>query len=187
MFKSAHAVTGIASLALLSACARNTPNVEAAGGSIYTAVPATGRYIPAGTTIDTHLDQTLTTSGSHVGDRVTATVQSPLIAQNGDIAIPVGSKLVGTITGLAASSGSTAGAIRLNFNRIEFGGRSYGFSGDITRVEPKAAGVMNDQTVKPAVTGVAAGTAISLGRGDVSDALAAGSTLEVRTRTAITP
>ncbi len=180
MFKIAHVATRIASLALLSACASSAPNVETAGGSVYTAVPATGQYIPAGTTIDTHLDQTVNTNSSHVGDRVTATMQSPLIAQNGDVAIPVGSKLTGSITGLVPSSGSTPGAIRLTFDRIEFDGRSYGFSGDITRVTPKGAGVTNSQTV-------AAGTAISLGRGDASDALAAGSTVEVRTRTVITP
>ena len=52
--------------------------------------PPTADAIPAGTTLDVRLNETLSTDRNSVGDRFTATVTRPLIAQNGQTVVPAG-------------------------------------------------------------------------------------------------
>lgn len=54
--------------------------------------------ISAGTTIRASLDTPLSTKTSRVGDRFTATVTAPVADSNGNLIVPIGSKLNGQIT-----------------------------------------------------------------------------------------
>ena len=56
-----------------------------------------GRIVPAGTTIQATLDTPLSTKTSQVGDRFTATVAAPVNDANGQVAIPVGTKINGQV------------------------------------------------------------------------------------------
>jgi hypothetical protein len=57
-----------------------------------------GVQIPAGVTIRATLDTPLSTKTSQVGDRFTATVADPVRDNNGQIAIPVGTKINGQVS-----------------------------------------------------------------------------------------
>lgn len=57
-----------------------------------------GRVVPAGTTIQATLDTPLSTKTSQVGDRFTATVAAPVNDANGQVAIPVGTKINGQVS-----------------------------------------------------------------------------------------
>ncbi len=56
-----------------------------------------GRTVLAGTTIQATLDTPLSTKTSQVGDRFTATVAVPVNDTNGQVAIPVGTKINGQV------------------------------------------------------------------------------------------
>lgn len=171
--------------------------------------PPTADAIPAGTTLDVRLNETLSTDRNSVGDRFTATVTRPLIAQNGQTVVPAGAVLSGVVTGLAEARriGDQA-AIRLNFDRIGIGGQSYPFSADIIEADVRArrdspsaeaaaigaaagaalgAIIGGDlaSTLIGGVLGAGAGTIISLGLGDVDAELPAGSVMTVQSRQAV--
>ncbi len=183
-----------------------TPSVEA-GGAIAPATPSNGTYIPVGTTLDARLNQSLA-ANAREGDQFTATLANPVVAQDGETAIPAGAILSGHVTGAHAGSLGEQSVIRLDFDNLAFNGRSYPFEGSVASVDvrnkPMSA---SSSTVRGAVTGAAAGavlgavisggdlskiitggllgaaagTVISLGTSGGSDAaLPAGSTLEVR-------
>ncbi|HEX6941261.1 MAG TPA: hypothetical protein VF158_17830 [Longimicrobiales bacterium] len=172
--------------------------------------PATADAIPAGTLLQVELNQSIGTERNRVGDRFTATVTRPLVAQNGQVVVPEGALVHGVITGLDDSDhlGDQA-AIRVDFQRITFQGRSYPFSAEVvdTDVETKRDG---EAAVTGAVTGAiagaalgaviggelrdiliggalgaGAGTIISLGIGDVEAELPAGTDMALRTTRSI--
>ncbi|HEX7120713.1 MAG TPA: hypothetical protein VF212_18110 [Longimicrobiales bacterium] len=172
--------------------------------------PPTADAIPAGTLMEVELNQTIGTEENRVGDRFTATVTRPLVAQNGQVVVPQGALVHGVVTGLDDSDhlGDQA-AIRVNFERITFQGRSYPFAAEVvdTDVETRRDG---DAAVTGAVTGAiagaalgaviggdlediliggalgaGAGTIISLGIGDVEAELPAGTDLALRTTRSI--
>ena len=62
--------------------------------------PPTADAIPAGTLLQAELNQTIGTERNRVGDRFTATVTRPLVAQNGQTIVPEGALIHGVITGL---------------------------------------------------------------------------------------
>jgi hypothetical protein len=130
-------------------------------------------------------------------------------AQNGEVVVPAGAKIEGRVTALEASrrAGEPA-VIRLDFDRLTFGGRSHDFDAAITSAAPETSGgdtrnetlrkagigaaagavlgaVLGDRDLRNmaigAVLGAAAGTAISLGTGTVQSALPAGTTITLRT------
>jgi len=170
--------------------------------------PAGSAVVPAGTTMEVELEQTLSTRSNEVGDRFTATVKEPVRTADGNILVPEDAVVHGVITGLDDSddAGDQA-AIRLNFDRITINGRSYPFSADITAtdvdiddlarigdVQRKAGigaaagavlgavigGDLKDILIG-GVLGAGVGTIISLGMGDFEAALPAGSDLTLRT------
>src|ERR1044071_26271 len=89
-------VIGVA--ALLSACAQRT-QVQSAG-EVSPATPSNRNYLPAGTTMNVRLNESLGTVSSKQGDRFTATVTDPVVATNGATAVPAGAELSGHVTGL---------------------------------------------------------------------------------------
>jgi hypothetical protein len=209
-------VTSLRSLAIAAtaaalACATTsrTTRVESAGDVSADVIPVNASMLPAGTTIEARLQQTLGTKQNKVGDRFTAIVQNSVIAQNGATVVPSGAIIRGHVTGLQSSSNATEPAvIRLDFDRLTFNGRDYPFRASVARAAPtQVGGDTRDETLRKAGIGAAAGvvlgavlgeadlkhmaigavlgagvgTAISLGTGTVESALPAGTTMTLRT------
>lgn len=171
-----------------------------------TTTPAGPGQVPVGTTLDVKLDQDLSTDQSHKGDTFTATLVSAVNGADGQVLLPAGSKVEGTVTGVAPSAkyGDQA-AIRLDFNDIVVGGTSHPLSAEVVSAKPKAQtntgrvgkgagigaaggallGAVLGKSVKGAVIGgllgAGTGTVISLGTGEVQAKLPAGSEMKLRT------
>lgn len=166
MYKS---IAGIA-VALLAAagCAR-TAQVESGGEVVSATLPTNTNTIPVGTTLKVTLDQTLGTKESRVGDSFTASVAEPLNTTEGAVVVPKGSVLHGTITGLHASehAGDQA-AIKLDFDTLTISGQAYAFNAKITNTDMKMQGDTREETLKKAGIGAAAGAALGAILGDAS-------------------
>jgi hypothetical protein len=202
-----HLTVIIGAAAMLSACAQRT-QVQSAG-EVSPATPSNRNYLPAGTTMNVRLNESLGTVSSKQGDRFTATVTDPVVATNGATAVPAGAELSGHVTGLhSATLPTDQSVIRLQFDSLNFNGRIYPFDASISNVTVKneATNPTTNSTVKGAVTGAAAGavlgaiisggdlskiisggllgaaagTVISLGTGGTQSVIPAGSTMTVR-------
>ncbi len=202
------AVVGTACILMLAACRSTRVETATLEGEERGIVPPTSSALPVGTTFDVRLNQTLGTDVSDVGDRFSATVIRDLMAADGTVAIPAGSVVRGTVTGLDESShiGDQA-AIRLHFDSIETRGESHDFSADIVEANvrqrrdrgvdltsPETAIGAGAGAVLGAIIGgdlldillggalgAGIGTVISLGTGDVEAEIPAGSTMTLRT------
>lgn len=191
----------------IAACARSA-TVESAGSVSPAVVPATSSTLPAGSTLRVRLNETLGTKQSKVGDEFTATVVNNVTAQNGTVIVPAGATVKGKVTGLKASENAGEQAvIRLDFASLSINGSSYPFAAQVAATNLRKEGETKDETLKKAgmgaaagavlgaiisggdldkillggALGAAAGTAISLGTGDVEAVLPAGSELTLRT------
>lgn len=93
-------------------------------GAIYANRPKT-ITVPAGTSINVRLDQTLASNQSESGDVFAATVATPVVI-NEDTAIPAGARAKGRVVE-ARQSGRIRGTARLNLalTSVEFDGRIY--------------------------------------------------------------
>jgi hypothetical protein len=197
-------------LAALAACspARQT-EVQSSTPANTTVIPVDASTLPAGVTVEARLDQTLGTGNSKVGDTFTATVQNAVTSQGGTTVVPAGAKIEGRITALEKSGNATEpSVIRLDFGRLTIDGRTYPFEAAVEKAAPQTSGgdtrnetlkkagvgaaagavlgaIIGDADLKSmaigAVLGAAAGTAISLGTGEVESSLPAGTTLTLRT------
>lgn len=198
-------LTGVALVILaLGGCRRAEVVSEPYPGGQPAPPPPTVDAVPAGTIIEAELDQKIGTKNNRVGDRFTATVRRPLIAVDGRTVVPAGAVITGVITGLDDSDhiGDQA-AIRVDFERISFGGRSYPFSAEVVEADVEtedpdvrtgavvgaAAGAvlgaiiggdLEDVLIGGAL-GAGTGTIISLGVGNVEAALPSGTDLTLRT------
>ena len=197
-------VAGVIALTL-AACARNT--VDVAGGEVVSTVPADARGIPYGVELETTLDQSLSATTNRAGDRFTLTVRDNLIAQNGDVVVPAGSKVHGYITNVRPTNDPNQKAlIQLAFDRITVNGVTYAFSANVQEVETSrtrastsdvlkgaaagaaagavlgaiVSGAELDDILKGGAIGAAAGTVISMGRGGTTNTLPAGTEIELR-------
>jgi hypothetical protein len=175
-------------------------------------MPADANSVPSGTSLTLRLNDRLGTENSKVGDRFTATVASDLRAQDGSVVVPSGAVVHGTVTGLKESdNASEQAAIRLDFERININGRDYPFEARIEQADVQRSGESRDETLKKAgigaaagavlgaiigdgdlgkivggaAIGAAAGTVVSLGLGDVSAELPAGTEMRVSTTNTI--
>jgi hypothetical protein len=209
------ALFGLAAFAgiAVAGCQR-TATVESAGTvSPSVSMPADANSVPSGTSLTLRLNDRLGTESSKVGDRFTATVASDLRAQDGSVVVPLGAVVHGTVTGLKESdNASEQAAIRLDFERININGRDYPFEARIEQADVQRSGESRDETLKKAgigaaagavlgaiigdgdlgkivggaAIGAAAGTVVSLGLGDVSAELPAGTEMRVSTTNTIT-
>ncbi|MFN2567499.1 MAG: hypothetical protein ABR499_21095 [Gemmatimonadaceae bacterium] len=169
--------------------------------------PVNARTLPAGVDLELTLDQAIGTKNSRVGQEFSATVRNTVHAQNGRVVVPAGAKVYGRVTGLDDSDHpGEAAAIRLDFDRLVFNGRSYPFEARITATQLErsqdrnvsgrdvaigaAAGaalgaIIGEGDLKKilggAAIGAAAGTVIALGAGDTEATLPAGARMNVRT------
>jgi len=197
---------------VLSACANNA-QVQSSG-EVAPASPSNRSYLPAGTTMNVRLNESVGTVSSKEGDRFTATLVDPVVATNGATAVPAGAVLSGHVSGLhTATLPTEQSVIRLDFDSLTFNGRLYPFDGSISNVTVKneATNATTSSTVKGAVTGAAAGavlgaivsggdlskiisggllgaaagTVISLGTGGTQSVIPAGSTMTVRSTTGV--
>ncbi|HEX2166869.1 MAG TPA: glycine zipper 2TM domain-containing protein [Longimicrobiales bacterium] len=163
--------------------------------------------VPMGTSMSLTLNQTLSTETNRVGDSFTATLQSAVRDGSGNVLIPAGATVRGRLTGVNKSGhvGET-GMLKLAFEAVSFGGRSYAMDGTVVRANPQrsnrtsageqvgkaaagaAAGAIlgrvigkdTKSTLKGAIIGAAAGTAIAMGTADVDVVLPAGSAMDIR-------
>lgn len=173
--------------------------------------PPDASMLPANTLLRAELNSTLSTRSSRVGERFSARVLDGIRAQNGEVMIPAGAVIHGTITALDPSEQQgDAALIRLNFESMEFQGRTFPFAAEVVDTEARlegerrlarrgalrgaAAGAVLgavlsradlDDILKGAALGAGAGTVISLGTGDVDAALPAGTEMTLRTTTPI--
>jgi hypothetical protein len=197
--------------ALVAATGCSTAAIESDTGYSTPPPGAAGALVPAGTSLEVEMDQTLTTKSNKIGDTFTASVKDNVVV-NGSTIVPAGSKVTGRITGIDGSDNiGDQAAIRLSFESIEVNGRTHAFAADITdtdvdltdranvsQVAEKAGvgaaagavigavigGSLKDILVG-GVLGAGAGTIISLGMGDQEAALPKGSDLTLRTTRAI--
>ena len=209
-FPAITAGLAIIALAGCSAATQRTTTVESGGdvaGSADAVTPADNSSIPAGATLTATLDKALGTDISRAGDTFTATVSTNLVAQNGSIVVPAGSKIEGRVTAIDDSDNAAEPAlIRLAFDRIRIGGTAYPFAANIVQASPvqttsesssernrniviggavgAALGALIsgnevDKIVIGGAIGAAAGSIISLGT-EVNATLPAGSMMTVR-------
>jgi len=199
-----HYVLAAATLVGVGACASGTQVTS--GGDVASVTPANRDYLPVGTTMTVRLDQQISTSNRE-GDTFSGTVVDPVYAQDNTIAVPAGATLFGHITGVhTASLPTEQNVIRLNFDELRLRGRAYPFNGAISNVAVQnqqrtsntarnaavgaAAGavlgaVLSGGELSKIITGgllgAAAGTVVSLGTGNSTQAMIpAGSTVTVR-------
>ena len=174
--------------------------------------PATADYIPVGPQLQVSIDRTLSTATTRVGDRFVATVETPVVARNGEVAVPRGARVHGVVTGLDPSDhiGDQA-AIRVAFESIEIDGKRHPLSAAVTDADPNMPRATNGDLRRDigigaaagaalgaimggdlsdilggAILGAASGTIISLGTGTVDAALPAGSRMTLRTTSGVT-
>ena len=172
--------TVAAAAMLLAGCSTSrTTTVESAGGvSPSVSAPADNASLPAGTTLQAQLDQTLGTQNSKEGDAFTATVSNTVYAQNGSVVIPAGAKIEGRVTALDDSDNASEPAlIKLDFDRISFGGRSYPFEASIERSSPvESGGTSSSDRTRNLVIGGTLGAALGavLGDGDLKNIVIGG-------------
>jgi hypothetical protein len=157
-----HKRIGSLVVTLFAAAACAHPQIQTANGEISTPTsPANARSLPTGTPMDLTLDQQLGTQSSHAGDRFSATVVNPIIAQNGRTAVPAGAKVWGHVTAVTpASNAIQTAALVLDFDSLTFSGRSYPFDASITDTNLQRKGPSTNQTLKNAAIGAAAGAAL---------------------------
>jgi hypothetical protein len=168
--------------------------------------------VPMGTSMSLTLNETLSTERNKVGDAFTATLQHNITDAGGNVIVPAGATVRGRLTQVEPSGhvGAT-GIIKLAFEAVSFGGRSYPLDATVVRANPQrqnrtttqeqaakvaagaAAGAVlgrvlgkdTRSTLKGAAVGAAAGTAIAMGTADVDVILPAGSEMVIRLDTPI--
>jgi hypothetical protein len=168
--------------------------------------------VPMGTSMSLRLNETLSTETNRVGDAFTATLQHAITDADGHVVVPAGATVRGRLTQVEKSGhvGAT-GIIKLAFEAVSFGGRSYPMDATVVRANPQrsnrtsageqaakvaagaAAGAVlgrvlgkdTRSTIRGAAVGAAAGTAIAMGTADVDVVLPAGSEMVVRLDTPI--
>jgi len=199
-------ILALGGLLTVAACSQNA-RVESSG-EVAPATPVNRRALPSGTSMNVKLNEALGTSSSHEGDRFTATVSDPVMAQNGATAVPAGAMVFGHVSGIHAANLPTEQAvIRLAFDSLSFNGRTYPFDASISsvNVQNQATNATTSSPVRGAATGAAgavlgaiisggdlskiisggllgaaAGTVISLGTGGTQSVIPAGSTMTIR-------
>lgn len=124
--------------------------------------PRPSPTIAAGTAMTIYATDTLTSRHNNAGETVTATIAEDVRDANGTVVIPAGAVFVGTISDIApAGSPGGEGRMHLTFNRVEFGGQSYGISAETTSIGSRMKG-----------RGVTAGDAAKVGAGAVIGGIA---------------
>lgn len=96
--------------------------------------------LPAGTMLAIELDRTVGMPENSAQRYFTAHVLNPVLSMNGEVVIPVGTVIDGTVTGFVEATTDHPSLIRLNFDRLTYEGLSFPL---IARVD--AVGLVGDQ------------------------------------------
>jgi hypothetical protein len=92
--------------------------VQPQGQPRYGAPQSAALVVPQGTVINMRMDSTLNSADSHVGDKFTATVATPVYV-SGKTAIPAGSTVEGQVTAVTpAKKGLKSGVIAVDFDYV---------------------------------------------------------------------
>jgi hypothetical protein len=170
--------------------------------------PPDASFIPAASHLEVTLQEELNTTDTRVGDSFIVNVTAPLVAANGQIVVPVGTRIQGMVTGVARPGGRDPAALRLQFLRIELNEQWRPLAAEIAEThvamdrrtddtrhaQAAVAGAVTGATIgaiisggrlRDALTGAAigagAGTIISLGMGTPTEAvLPAGTRMTLR-------
>ena len=165
---------GVAAIAALGCSRAVNVQSESAGtvGAATGVIPVNARTLPSGVDMELTLDQPIGTRNSSVGQEFTATVRNAVYAQNGRVVVPAGAKVYGRVTGLQNAGVGTPAAIRLDFDRLAFNGRSYPFEARITATNLQSSSSSGINT-RDVVTGAAAGAVLGaiIGEGDIGKIL----------------
>jgi len=104
--------------------------------------------LPVGTTMNVKLNNTLSTGSSQSGDSFAATVAAPVNGPNGEVLVPVGSTITGTVASVQRS-GSVSGTsqIQLNFQSLRLP------SGLSLPLRAEVSQITSQQGVGGAITG----------------------------------
>lgn len=197
--------------AVLAACWTKRQEQEIVSGGEVTATRVdalSGGSLPVGAELTVRADQELSTEQTKVGDAFTATVWSPVVAQNGDVIVPRGAKVYGKVVGTHHFTDvSHRAVVQLDFEAIEFLGKRYPLdaavidvSNVIERNKATGAVVQRPDTIAVGfITGAVitgsdlrtvieaarlvadAGSIISLGAGDVEHVIPEGTPMILRT------
>jgi hypothetical protein len=91
-----------------------------------------------GTSMSLRLNETLSTESNRVGDSFTATLQQAITDASGNVIVPAGATVRGRLTQVEKSGhvGAT-GIIKLAFEAVSFGGRSYPMDATVVRANPQ--------------------------------------------------
>ena len=120
------------------ACARAV-RVESESSGAIAVTPANTRMLPAGVDMLLGLDQAVGTKNSRVGQEFSATLQDDVRAQNGRVVVPEGAKVYGHVTAIHEGKIDKPAAIRLDFDRLAFNGRSYPFEASIVATDHRTS------------------------------------------------
>jgi hypothetical protein len=164
---------GMLSLLALSAigCARTVRVESESPGTLEPVMmPVNSRALPTGTDLYVELDNRIGRE-TRVGDMFSTTVRHAVYAQNGARVVPAGAKVYGRVAALDESNyPGDPTAIRLDFNRLVFGGRSYPFDAQIasTDVEERVPTRGFSERVILATTAIGALLGAAISGGEVS-------------------
>jgi hypothetical protein len=174
-----HFICGVALVAatLLSGCrsdqvAQNGTNNTSSGTSSHHVADLT---LPSGTSVDVALNTPLTSETASVGNAWTGSTRNALAFDNGK-AIPVGSPVAGTVTGVTPARKGDRAMLDLGLTSITVGDRSYRVHGTMESViagSPRARnlGAIGAATAAGAVVGHAIGGS---GKGTLIGAIVGG-------------
>ena len=113
----------------------STRSAATASGSAMNSgiVPATARRLPNGLTVDTHLNEALS-SVRPEGFAFSTKVAQAVTAKDGSVAIPAGTVIRGVVIGTRPGSGATPSLICLNLDFLMLNGREYSIRSSIKNV-----------------------------------------------------
>jgi hypothetical protein len=136
-------------------------------------LPTGATSVPAGTTVQATLDQRLTTAETNVNDTFTMTLTTPILSADRVTVIPEGARIAGRVTAVRRSlDAATPAILRLEFNTIQWGNRSFPFQAEIAETQVQREGRTADDALRGAAAGAAAGAVIgTIIRRDVRGAL----------------
>jgi hypothetical protein len=123
------AVAAMALGAAASGCASRTQVTTATAASVPPPPPPT---VAAGVSFHATLDGPLSSQHASAGDRVTATLDDPLYSLEGIPIVPAGAKLHGHLLEVGREG---INRLVLQFDSVEFGGRTRALSALVTRVD----------------------------------------------------
>src|SRR5262249_58036969 len=90
----------------------------------------------AGTTLEIQLDTPISPDRSRPGDQFTAHIARPVVDTNGQVLVPQGAQVIGSVTDFQPGYGDQPVAARLAVTSIDMGGVREPVVGTIVRADP---------------------------------------------------